>query len=584
MDETAAKLEKNMRSVNIKPLVSPVIAAALAVGLTACGSSSEPEPPPTAEELAEMAKMECEEESGRVESDGSCTSAEDIAAEELAERIAEQTGALETASEAVTTALGTLGGTPDQATINAAMDAVAALSAAIDAAVDVPDAEKAGYVAQHGSAYASVTSAQSALNAAKNAEELAKAAAMAAKAAKLYVGIKAPSGEIDGTPAATDFAAGYDTADTAILVRIGDADPAVTDNVTLSEDKKTSVAANHGWTGKRYIDKAGGDSYEAIVYSNVAAPTAGDKFGQVGVTSPADGYEYGLEASGETAATFTFAPNRVASSRFDHTAGNKPFKLPANTVRVVILGSYHGVSGSYYCVPGGATCAVQVAADGFTLGSVDDSNAFTAGGGTWTFKPTNPESRVTELADTMYASYGWWLKKTENDSAYTASAFADNKGTVPPAAGLNALNGTATYTGGAAGQYALSSSTGGINDAGDFTARARLEADFTNNETATAISGTIDNFIGADGTSRNWEVELSPSAIGDTGAIGSDTTTTVTTVWTIGDDAAKAAGSWTGMLRNNGTDSVPQVATGTFYSEHNNAGRMVGGFGATKDD
>ena len=119
-------------------------------------------------------------------------------------------------------------------------------------------------------------------------------------------------------------------------------------------------------------------------------------------------------------------------------------------------------------------------------------------------------------ADTMYASYGWWLHKTADGMTYTASAFFDYKGgdgTAELASGLDTLNGTATYMGGAAGKYALSSSTGGMNDAGHFTAKAMLEADFTDN----MISGTIDNFVGADGMSRDWSVELMDTAVSATG-------------------------------------------------------------------
>ena len=70
-----------------------------------------------------------------------------------------------------------------------------------------------------------------------------------------------------------------------------------------------------------------------------------------------------------------------------------------------------------------------------------------------------------------------------------------DRGDVPNATGLDALEGTATYMGGAAGKYALRSSTGGTNDAGHFTARATLNADFSDD----SITGTIDNFMGADG-------------------------------------------------------------------------------------
>ena len=89
--------------------------------------------------------------------------------------------------------------------------------------------------------------------------------------------------------------------------------------------------------------------------------------------------------------------------------------------------------------------------------------------------------------------------------------------------------------------------------------------------------------MGADGESRDWSVKLNGSQIGDTGEIGNASASTdVDTVWTIGGTAAAKSGNWTGTLRNNGTDGVPQVATGTFYTEYGTAGKMVGAFGVTE--
>lgn len=397
-----------------------------------------------------------------------------------------------------------------------------------------------------------------------------------AQALKLYNGISVPIGDANN-PAAGDRAAAYNDAgtptdaavDTRILVTIGGTQ--VPTPVALTEDKKTVVAALHGWDGKRYTAEPVGDgTYEAHVYSNVGEPEMGPKF-----NSGTDGIGFALDAtSGETPAlnTLTGYEARVDSPSFDHSAGNKEFELPGNTVRVTLSGSYHGVSGTYYCTPAASgTCAARKAPEGFALGSTaDDTNAFSAGG--WTFKPTDPNARVTNMPDTIYASYGWWLHKSEDGSQYTASAFADVKGAVPAAAEVNGLDGTATYQGGAAGQYAISSSTG---DSGHFTARATLEAAFSDNST---ITGTIDNFIGSDGMARDWSIELKEAAIAAEGAIAradSDDT-----VWTIDGTAAAASGDWSGTLYDNGEDNVPQVATGTFHSTYGNTGNMVGAFGA----
>ena len=522
---------------------------------------------------------------------------------DTATRRMNQMDALSSASMALQTALAALSGsTPTQAQLDAANNALTALNAAITGGADLTDTEKAPYQREANNAAAPISMAQKAFDDAEDDAEKTKNEMMAATAAKLYAGIDAPMGD-PNSPAATDRAAAYNDAgtptgaavDAHILVTIGDGTNTPT-AIVLSEDKKTTVAANHGWAGKRYADPAGDDEYEAFVYSNVEDPTEGDKFGQVGVTTPVTGYQYGLSATGQidvnTSTTAAYV-DLIDSSNFDQSAGVKRFPLPdpnpGQATVVSVAGTFHGVSGTYTCTPGATVCAANVSGDGFQLGTVPSATdaTFTDGGGTWMFKPSNPEARVMEAADMAYASYGWWIKKAEHDGPFTASAFVDVKGAVADAAGLDALNGTATYKGGAAGKYALSSSTGGTNDAGHFTARATLEADFTNNTDSMAITGTIDMFMGADGMSRDWEVALKGSAIANTGGIGNDGTSATSpggTIWTIGEDAADAAGSWTGALRNNGADGVPQVATGTFYSTYGTAGKMVGAFGANKEE
>ena len=419
-------------------------------------------------------------------------------------------------------------------------------------------------------------------------------AAMAATAAKLHAGISAPTGDA-GTPGANDRAAAYNNDASAIMVSIGDGTTApaapATGLHTLSEDKKATVAANHGWEGKRYADPAGGDMVEAVVYSNVGMPTMGAKFNSGATDLPQVGDLDGTSGETGVLSGLTGYAALVDSPSFDQPAGTKEFKLPTNAIRVMLSGTYYGVSGTYYCTPAAdSTCAARRAATGFELGStLDATNAFTAGG--WTFKPSNPKAKVMSTPDSTYASYGWWLHKAD-DGTYTASAFDDDRGTVTPAAGITVLQGTATYEGGAAGKYALSSSTGGTNDAGHFTARATLEADFSKNVSATGITGTIDQFVGADGNARNWEVELMGSAISAGGlvrALNADGTTEpaetdagAKTKWTINGTAGTAAGGWTGTLMDNGDDGVPKVATGTFHSTHGPGNSMVGAFGVNK--
>ena len=517
---------------------------------------------------------------------------------DTATRRTNQMAALSGASDTLQAALAALSGsTPTQAQLDAANAAVTGLNDAITAGADLTDAEKATYVREAANAAAPIQTAEMAKDDADAEAEKTAAAAMAATAAKLILGIAAPSGDLT-SPAQTDRAAAYTgTNDSQILVSIGDGTTAPTAPATglhtLAEDKKTTVVALHGWEGKRYADPAGGDMVEAVVYSKRVEPVPGAKFNvayTLASTATATVLvgEVGIDQSDTAHPT-----SRVASPSFDQSAGVKEFEKGDNQTRVMISGTYYGVSGTYYCTPAAvSTCAVNVAARGFTLGgTLDATNAFTAGGGTWAFKPANPEAKVTNAPAANYASYGWWLRKSEGGK-YTASAFADDRGTYPVASGITDLQGTATYQGGAAGKYALSSSTGGTNDAGHFTARATLEADFSENVSATGITGTIDQFVGADGESRDWEVELMGSAISAGGlirALNVDGTTEpvaadagAMTKWTIDGAAAKASGEWSGTLYNNGADGVPRVATGIFFTQYGDDGRMVGAFGVDK--
>ena len=502
----------------------------------------------------------------------------------LEERQADQRDAISSAIGTAQTAVAAVDNDSTDSEVSAADSAIAAARSAIAAAVDVPAAEKSANTGTVNALASRLTDAKSARQMAMDDARDAADAAMMKTAMKLYSGIGSAPLMSTGDGGRSAMYSGTNDAD--ITVTMDDAaEGDGTDSTQVLKATKMMVAANHGWEGKQYMASGTGvdGTYEAVVYSNVGEPTQGPKFnsgtgeGDVGFATT-DGVL--TIAAGQNLA------KRIASPSFDHSAGTKTFKLPypnpTGESIVTIPGSYYGVSGTYSCTPGTAAdgCVVTRAADGYTLDVATD---------TWTFKATNPSDRVTEMPDTNYASYGWWIHKAANDGAFTASAFVDEKGTVGPAENVGTLMGTATYSGGAAGKYALHSTTGGTNDAGHFIARAMLEANFNDD----MITGTIDNFMGADGMSRNWSVELKKSAIGDTGLIrrsdddNSDLAADdpgAMTAWTIDGTAAAASGQWSGSLKDNGDDGVPKVATGTFHSTYGRDGSMVGAFGATKDD
>ena len=543
-----------MKAMKFNPPARLVMAVALAAGLAACGGGG------NTVTMTMTPEEECKADGG--------TWANDMC-ETAAMTAMKQVAAIRVKLMEAETAVAAVDVDSTDAEVKAAEDAVAAARQAIADAAAVSAEVRAGYtrtVDVHASRLAAARTAR--MTAMDDADRAARMAMMQT-ARKLYDGIKLGSSvpllcfgsECDSTT--------YPDVGTDGLGALVNSGGRFTHS--LSEDKQTMVAANHGWEGKRYTAAPeGGDTYEAVLYSNVEDPTEGEKFST----------QYSANFAGGTLdeATTEGDAGRVASPSFDHTAGLKRFTLPENRIAVMIAGSYHGVPGTYSCAPGtGNTCAASFAGPGFALGGVTADGAFAAANAEWTFRPADPDARVMSAPDTTYASYGWWLHKTADD---TYSAYALHQETLPTAGTITALRGTATYRGGAAGLYALSSLTGGTNDAGSFTATATLEADFHTD----MISGVINDFTGADGRARNWSVELKESDINNAGLIqiprAGGSTDFAQTVWTIDGTATAAAGLWNGRLLDSGDDGVPKVVSGMFRSTYGNGGRMTGAFGA----
>ncbi len=231
------------------------------------------------------------------------------------------------------------------------------------------------------------------------------------------------------------------------------------------------------------------------------------------------------------------------------------------------MGSYHGVMGTYECT-GTTPCtsAIHQSGNGIVLT------------GTWTFTPTSAETRVT---DSDGVEFGWWAVES-NGSVSQAHVFF----MAPTTDGLTARTalpsghgGKATYKGDALGHYAIHRGESGMNDSGTFSADAELTATFG---TSDSIEGTIDNFMGADGMSRDWMVKLKkidtdPSSAGVYS--GTDNV-----VWTIGSDASADGGSWQVQAYGGADTADPTAVAGGFEAEHGimNA-RMLGAFGAAKE-
>ena len=513
-------------------------------------------------------------------------------------RATDQKGELAAAHTALMKALDDAAILITKEALDAANAAHERLRDAIADADDVSDPDKAKYRDYASTARGRIARVQRIFDARETArmareeeeqrrKDAADAAAMAATAAKLYDAIgdfRTSSDPCYATGAATSCIFSEPFGDPGDLGMYENGN-----NIILKEDKDAALADNHGWEGRRYTASPAGSggTYEVVLYSNVEEPKQGEKFST----------EYSANFSSGTLneTTTEGAAGWVASPSFDHTAGLKRFKLPENRIAVIIPGSYRGVAGAYHCTPGTGTCAASFAGGGgFDLGGVD-ADGFTADKAAWTFRPADANARVMSAPDTQYQSYGWWLYKSADGKTWTGSHAIASEGasqlvnsvvSLPNLTAFRALHGTATYRGGAAGLYAFSSATGGTNDAGHFTARTTLEADFT----ASEISGTVDQFKGADGQSRNWSVELEKSGFQRSDRVGRpvlaqtpDPQPWPKTVWTIDGISATAAGGWNGQFYDSGDDGVPKVMTGRIRAEWGNEGWMWGAFGVDRE-
>lgn len=344
------------------------------------------------------------------------------------------------------------------------------------------------------------------------------------------------------------------TADT-LVATIGDAN----DATTL---KKTGmpVSSISGWAGTQYkLTQKSGPTDTAVVFTNQGAPTR-EPFAK----------KYLTELGEDNQISTGFNPMLVASSAFATGSGGASHPIPDGQSLVTLRGTYDGAPGSYTC---SGDCSSAVGGGGIILT------------GSWHFTPD--AGAMASTPDANYLAFGWWLRQT--DAGYSVEAFTDEVGTLPTSTSIGGLQGSATYNGAAAGKYALSSPLGGIADAGHFTASAMLKADWGNETLGGTITGMINGFMGADGTARDWTVELQESNIDASAAtFGLDADGAV---WTVGEVSEAKAGGYTGQFYETAVASdttttgigVPLGTSGTFDAEYGNIGAMSGAFGATRE-
>ena len=557
----------------------PVLALALAVG--GCGSSSDDDEMmagPTPEEMCTGAGGEW--------MNGECTTAQELADA----RAAMQRAAIDSALTAAGNAVNAVNDDSTDAQVAAATMALAEARKAIADAADVPMDEKDANTGTVDALAAQLATAESARETAMDeAAEEAKmemaAMGKALKGALTSTPLDWLGGDIDGDTTGDQISA---LSSSGLQVNVSDraATPAFTASPTMKPG--ASAGSLGDWAGTHYAHKNAGTgvSNSAIAYNNRAAAKMYPIASRYAVdTNVPTGGTY---AAATRTLTFTSPPadgdSNIKADGFP-TAGQKTFSPTAPSNEVLVTGTYQGASGTYRC--SGASCAATMQDDGVQL---------SAG---WVF--VHDMGAMVTIPDSAYLYFGWWLQKDKDDKPTSASAFTGVVGTIAAlAANPNTLTGKATYTGHAAGKFAISDPLTESGDAGHFTANATLNATFGDGATA-GISGTVDNFM-ANEKAVPWSVTLfrrgwDGATAGATTPVDDPDTATVFenvtgTVWSIDGNSAAASGTWDAMMYDekpgtvaDGGDgsNVATSVTGTFQSHYGSTHTMVGAFGATDE-
>ena len=339
-----------------------------------------------------------------------------------------------------------------------------------------------------------------------------------------------------------------------------------------------SVSANSGWTGGHFKGKGDNKDHEARVYWLAETKGEGTKFSALG----AGAIPHGSRAN--NVITFDFTGTQPATDRIviNGLTGTSGAITPPGARTVTIDSNIvHTWSGTYYGVPGTYSCQGAVT-DCTASRHADEKRRLI---GTWTFTVTTANADM-EVADTSntYSYYGWWINKATAGYQFD-SLFGSTAATLVPIANVTTATGTATYNGGAAGKYAIYSTTPKAAESGDFTADVTLTADFdatiAGTSNLTTITGTIDDFMVDGSKKEGWEVAIKKNT-----AVGADVsgvnrfTGTGLAVWTIGESEG-AAGDWQASFQDMDKDGVPKIVVGGFDVANGRA-EMEGAFGATK--
>ena len=300
-------------------------------------------------------------------------------------------------------------------------------------------------------------------------EEAERQANVAVRAPRLITEIGAEvSGDVGVDDAGTDMGVEHELGGSRTFIR-----PL---NLPL---KGSAPSVPGGWSSKSYSGPRGNVGTDTVyLYTNIQAPGSKAFWKEHGesvtsLTGAASDFD-------ETATVSSFGTNR---SLYQGSDGN-----PENRDNGSRSGTYDGYSGTFKC---STACNIAAAADG----------ALTFAG-TWTFTASLTAKRSSKQAeqDTEFLYFGVWAyepAEPARDPDLKWAAGGDSNAGDAAIGNFTDLTGTATFTGGAIGKYALAKVGGREAKIGTFTATASFTADFDKAPDGTEgnrLSGRITDF------------------------------------------------------------------------------------------
>ena len=539
-----------------------VLALALAVG--GCGSSSDDDvmAAPTPEEMRQAKMMECTDTGGRYETDGSCTTVDELIAEGAAT-------AAETVCEDAGGRYETDGSCTDAVTVMAEQQA----------ADEMTCTDAGGRYEADGSC----------TDAADLMAEAAATKAAGTKATAIATEASQPDDDgLGGADANHMLAITRDADGTEVMITV--------DGAVMGEPKFEEVMDLGGGSTMHVramdADDDGNVVEEVVIVStDIEAPKAvafaefesmdGMTPQELGVSTdmtnddPAVTFEAlaVVESAAALVMSSAFAAGTAATLTF---GGDDPNDDMDEAFEAA--GTYNGAMGTYKCNGGANECTVTLDAMGMITGM----------GTGWIFTPD--PGATSDQPNYDYLNYGFWLKRTTDaDGVLTYNEVETFAGSsVVPSGNVGLVTGKADYEGGATGVYVRNVSTaGGSHSAtsGHFTADASLTVYFGQVNDAegdgtiapnllNALTGTVDKFMLAGEEENKWSVALKGDIVeGDGTASGSA-------------NGGGAAGTFSATFHGSVVEVgsvVPQPGSvvGEFNANFSN-GSVAGGFGARK--